>query len=184
MDLSPNTHTFQGNNLTLYLSGEELSARIRTLAEELNVKFAESATVPVLMPVLSGALRFVAELLPLLDFAYDINCVKVNTYPEGDTATLEPVFQLGFTLDIEARPVIILEDILDTGATLNFLLKELEMARVQSSYLAVLLRKPQSGTYDIQPQWVGFEVPAKFLVGYGLDYSGRMRHLHHIYSLE
>jgi hypoxanthine phosphoribosyltransferase len=174
---------FQGQNLHLFLDTETIGKRVSELAAELNQRYAESAVPPVLMPVLSGALRFTAELLPRLNFAYDINCVKVSTYPEGDTATLDPSFQLGFTLDLEQRPVIVLEDILDTGSTLTFLHSQLAAIQASEVFTAVLLHKVDAGSV-IQPDWVGFPVPEKFLVGYGLDYSGRLRHLHGIYALE
>ncbi len=160
-----------------------IKARVRQLADHLNSTYDDRQ--PVLMPILTGALIFFGDLVPLLSIGYLISPLKISTYggrmaKEDDQAHVNiPTMPV----EVRGRDVIILEDIVDTGATLAALDARLREAGANSVYAASLLFKPDAFKGTRPADWVGFEIPNEFVIGYGLDYAERGRHLRALYRL-
>lgn len=169
------------NGLTFELSlkNEEIEGRIKQLAQALKLEYSNAN--PIFISVLNGSFIFAADLLRNLDFACEIEFVKVSSYA-GTQSTGEVKQVLGLSKSIENRTVIILEDIIDSGLTIDFLLRDLARFKPKQIEICTLLLKPEALQVKLPVQYIGFEVANDFLVGYGLDYDGLGRNLPHIYK--
>ncbi len=172
-----------------------MSETIRVLIEEekLNERIAEiGATISkdyegeqvCLICILKGATFFACELSKRITVPVDLEFMAVSSY--GDSTESSGVIEVKWDLEesIENKNVIVVEDIIDTGRTLKYLLEELHGRGPKSVKLCAMLDKPQRRVVDVKPDYVGFEVPDEFVVGYGLDYSQRYRNLPYIGILE
>ncbi len=169
------------NNLTfeLHIQNSEIELRITQLAKLLAK--GHSNANPLFISVLNGSFIFAADLLRQLDFACEIEFVKVSSYA-GTQSTREVKQVLGLSKSIENRTVIILEDIIDSGLTMDFLLCDLARFKPKQIEICTLLLKPEALKVKLPVNYIGFEVANDFLVGYGLDYDGHGRNLPHIYK--
>lgn len=164
----------------LFLTENEIDTRITILGESLTERFQDEN--PIFLVVLNGAFMFASDLMKTLDFNCEIHFIKLASYDglssSGNVKTL-----IGLTQSIENRTVIIVEDIVDTGKTLHSLLPELESLKPKTISICTLLQKPDALTVDLKVDFVGFEIPNKFVVGYGLDYDNLGRNFPAIYQL-
>jgi hypoxanthine phosphoribosyltransferase len=169
-----------------FISTETVQARIHALAPELNQAYASATDAqPVLLvPVLTGAFRFAAELLPLLTFPYRLGCVKVESYGEAKSRQTEPRLALPLSASVLAgvRQVLFIEDIVDTGHTLDFLHAYARGQGIPEVRCVSLLFKEACWRGQSPPDWQGFTIPDVFVVGFGLDYAEHGRHLPAIYK--
>jgi hypoxanthine phosphoribosyltransferase len=162
------------------ISHEEIDLVIQSIANKMNSELKDKK--PLFLAVLNGAFMFSAELFKKLDFPCEISFVKLASY-EG-TKTTETVRQLfGFDEDIEGRTVVIVEDIIDTGLTMEHILEQMRVKKAAEVRIATLLFKPDAfrGNYDID--YVGKEIPNDFIVGFGLDYNQNGRNYKDIYKV-
>jgi len=167
-------------NFELFLEYEQIKKRIRLLAIQLNVDFENK--IPVFIGVLNGSFVFLADLIKEIDISSEVNFVKVSSY-EGDKSTGKIKEEIGLQMSLKDRDVIIVEDIVDSGKTLEFLLKMVEKEMPASVSVCTLLLKPKSLKVELDEiTYVGFEIPDEFVVGYGLDYNGLGRNLRDIYK--
>lgn len=173
--------TYNGLTFEPYITREQISERIQQLARE--VERDSQGQVPLLVCVLNGAALFATDLFRNLDIDAEIAFIRLKSY-EGTSTTGTVKTLMGLTEDIKDRTVILIEDIIDTGTTIHGLLKQLEPQGAQSIKVATLLFKPDSLKCDVKPDYVGFEIPSKFIVGYGLDLDGLGRNLNDIYVLK
>ncbi len=164
----------------LFITEEELAKRIVELGEVLTKKYKDDN--PIFLVVLNGAFMFAADLMKTLDFNCEIHFIKLASY-EGLSSSGNVQTLIGLNQDIKNRKVIIVEDIVDTGKTLYQLLPELENLQPKSISICALLQKPDALTVDLKVDYVGFEIPNKFVVGYGLDYDNLGRNFPDIYQL-
>lgn len=165
----------------LYLSAEQIQERILVLAQELNLAYADKC--PLFIGVLNGAFMFAADLMKVCDFDCEISFIKVASY-RGMTSTGEVSTVIGLDKEIKGRHVIIVEDIIDTGNTMTKLMEDLTGYEPASMTLASLLLKPEALQHPHLPMgYIGFEIPNKFVLGYGLDYDGLGRNYPDIYQL-
>ena len=169
------------NDLTfeLLIHKEKIELRLAELAKEIATKHLNSN--PLFIAVLNGSFIFAADLLRQLDFACEIEFLKVSSYI-GTESTGEVKQVLGLSKSIENRTVIILEDIIDSGLTIDFLSHDLARFKPKQIEICTLLLKPEALKVKLPVNYVGFEVANDFLVGYGLDYDGLGRNLPHIYK--
>ena len=123
-----------------------------------------------------------ADLLREVKLDVEVDFVKIRSY-EGDSSTGTIKFRKDISADIDGRDIIIVEDIIDSGLTINFIRDRLFEAEPKSISVATLLMKPDVAKIDFEVNWVGFEIPPNFVVGYGLDYNQKFRNLRGIYSL-
>jgi hypoxanthine phosphoribosyltransferase len=167
--------------LSLLLSREAVAARVKELAIQLSRDYAGNDLL--LVGVLKGAFVFLADLMRALEIPVQVEFVRLASYGTGATSAGHVRVMLDLEVSIAGRHVLIVEDILDTGLTLGFLLERLRARRPASLKLCVLLNKCVKRVSEITPDYMGFDVSDSFVVGYGIDYGERYRHLPGIYTL-
>ena len=158
---------------SVLLSSEQIQTRVRELAAQISEDYAGKD--PVLIGVLVGAVVFCSDLLKHITTPAFLDFVAISSY--GKESRSSGVVRLLKDLDesVESRHVIIVEDIVDTGLTLNYLLDSMRNRNVASVKSCVLLDKPSRRLTDVKVDYVGFEIPDEFVVGYGLDFAQRYR---------
>jgi hypoxanthine phosphoribosyltransferase len=164
-----------------FISEETIDRAIARIAQELKRDF--NGKEPLFIGVLNGSFMFAADLLKKLDFPLHISFVKVASY-EGTKSSGTVSELIGLKEDISGQTVVLLEDIIDTGNTLEELYEALQKKGVAKTKIATLLYKPKAYTKKIPIDYVGLEIPNDFVVGYGLDYDGLGRNLPAIYKLK
>lgn len=161
------------------LEYEQIKKRIRLIGIQLNVDFENR--VPVFIGVLNGSFVFLADLIKEVSISSEVTFVKVSSY-EGDKSTGKIRKEIGLQMDLKGRDVVIVEDIVDSGHTLGYILDMIKAEEPASVNVCTLLLKPKSlKTKFEEICYVGFEIPDEFVVGYGLDYKGLGRNLRDIY---
>jgi hypoxanthine phosphoribosyltransferase len=164
----------------LFKSESEILAGIRNVANRLNDDYLGKR--PLLIPILNGSFMFAADLMKELKLDCEISFIKAASY-HGTESTGQIQALIGLNEDIEGRHVIIIEDIVDSGLTLEKLLPTLRAKKPASLKIASLLSKPNALKADIHIDYVGMEISNEFIVGYGLDYDGLGRNLRDIYQV-
>ena len=161
--------------LEILLDGERIAERVAELGAEISRDYKGKRLL--LLCVLKGAVVFLADLVRSISISAEIDFVAASSY-EGDTSTGEVSFSPVFHADITGKDVLIIEDICDTGLTCSVLIRRLSTQGPASLKLCALLDKPTARKVEpIKPDYVGFEIPDKFVVGYGLDYRENYRGL-------
>ena len=156
------------------LTREQIAARIRKLSRDIARDFAGRELVVV--SLLNGTVLFLADLIRNLSLPLRLDFIGVSSYGAG-TETGELVFTKELRLDVRGRDVLLVDDILDTGKTLRRVLLKLEPLNPRRIKTCVLLNKPARRVEPVHPDYVGFEIPDVFVVGYGLDFAERFRNL-------
>jgi hypoxanthine phosphoribosyltransferase len=167
--------------LTILIEETAVKARVAELAEEISADFKGESVL--FLGVLKGSFIFLADLAREVKLAADIGFMAVSSYKDKDTS--DGIVSILCDLDrpIEGRNVIVVEDIADTGITLSFLTASLAARNPKKIKVCVLLNKPARRKVEIDPDYIGFEIPDDFVVGYGLDYANRFRNLKGIYKI-
>ena len=164
-----------------YISKEQIAARISELAAEINRDYAGKR--PMFLAILNGSFMFAADLFRQLTIEAEICFIKLASY-KGTKSTGQVITSIGLDENLNSRHVIVVEDIVDTGKTLHQFLPQLHNQQPASLTIASLLHKPDALQYpDIKIDYLGFSVPNKFLLGFGLDYDGLAHNLDEIYQL-
>ncbi|MGI8550517.1 MAG: hypoxanthine phosphoribosyltransferase [Dehalococcoidia bacterium] len=163
------------------ISAEALKRRVKEIGAAIDRDFFGQE--PVLVTILQGALVFAADLMRSIQQHLQLSSILVSSYPFGKQRAPEPQIVADLQIDIQGRHVILVEDIVDSGNTLRVLLDRLQQRNPASLSVATLLDKPSGRETSVPLRYIGFEVPAAFVVGYGLDYSGRYRNLPYIGAL-
>lgn len=164
----------------LLIKDADIQLRVTEIAQKINQEYQNR--VPLFLGVLNGSFLFAADLFKSLTIDCEISFIKISSY-EGISSTGQVKSLVGLNVDISNRDVIIIEDIVDTGDTMKYLLSELNLNTPTSIKIATMIFKPTALKHDISPDYVGFELPPDFIVGYGLDYDGLGRNLKDIYTL-
>ncbi len=168
--------------LKVLINRREIEFAVRRLATLINKDYCEK--IPVLVAVLKGAFIFLADLVRYIDLKLEVEFVCLSSYAQGRESTGEVKLVQGLCSNIRDRDVIIIEDIIDTGVTANFLLDYLNQQEPSSIKICALISKPSRRKIPIDINYLGFEVADRFLVGYGLDWAESFRHLPEICSIE
>lgn len=155
----------------------QLDQKMDELAAKLNKKY--QGQQPVVIPVLNGAMIFASDMIKRLNFKLNIDPIKASSY-EGASSTGKVKIIQDIKSDVTNRPVIFMEDIIDTGRTLKALSKVMKDRGAKSVEVVAMLDKPETRVVDFHADYYGFKVPDEFLVGYGLDYDGLYRNLPYI----
>ncbi|MET7001257.1 hypoxanthine phosphoribosyltransferase [Chitinophaga defluvii] len=163
-----------------YIGEAELQLRIKEMAALLN-KDLEGER-PLFIAILNGSFMFAADIFKHLTIEAEISFIKLVSY-KGTKSSGNVITAIGLDEDLFGRTVVILEDIVDTGRTLSQFLPQLEHQQPKKLMIASLLTKPEAVIHPIKIDYLGFSVPDKFLLGYGLDYDGLGRNLPQIYQL-
>ena len=164
-----------------YLTASDIKAQVQRLAAEINRDY--EGKKPLFIAILNGSFMFSADLFKAIQIDAEICFIKLASY-KGTKSTGQVITAIGLDTDIHARHVIILEDIVDTGKTLNEFLPKLKHQQTASLELAVLLHKPEATRFPVPIKYLGFSIPDKFVLGYGLDYDGLGRNIPEIYKLK
>lgn len=160
---------------------EEVNAKVDEIAAKINADCkAQGIKKVMLIGILKGCAFFMTDLAKRLDMNVVICFMDVSSYYDDTESSGEVKINLDLDISIKNNHVIIVEDVIDTGRTLNILMERLRMRNPASLKLAALLNKPVRREFVIKPDYVGFEIPDKFVVGYGLDYAQRYRNLPYI----
>jgi hypoxanthine phosphoribosyltransferase len=172
---------FSGNTLHRLLSYTKIQKRVRELAAEISRDYQN--TTPIMIGILNGSFIFFADLFRELSIHAEVDFIKISSYA-NETKTSGTVRLLkDISSDISNREIIIVEDIIDSGLSINFLKKRLQDSEAKSVRIAALLIK-ESTLLDFEIDYLGFTIPDKFVVGYGLDLAQKMRNLKSIYYLD
>jgi hypoxanthine phosphoribosyltransferase len=166
---------------TEFISEKEISDRIDMLAEQINNDYKGREVV--FLGILNGAFLFAAELFKRINIKAKISFVKLASY-EGTKSSGTIKELIGWNEDIKNQEIIVIEDIVDTGVTLERIVDELVIRKVSGIKVATLLFKPDAYTKKIPLHYVGFNIPNNFVIGFGLDYDGYARNLPSIYTLK
>jgi hypoxanthine phosphoribosyltransferase len=161
----------------ILLDSDAIAARVVELGSQLTGAYA--GRDPVLVSVLKGSLVFLADLMRAMDLPSSIDLMEVSSYAGTETSGQVRILK-DLSKPIEGRDVIVVEDIIDTGLTLNYLLGYLADRRPASIKICCLLDKPARRLADIPIDYIGFTIPDRFVIGYGLDYEERYRNLPYI----
>jgi hypoxanthine phosphoribosyltransferase len=165
----------------LVLTEEQIQRRIAELAAQIAADYSEAP--PMLVGVLKGAVMVMADLSRALPMSVEMDFMAVSSYGSGTTSSGVVRIMKDLDADITDRHVLIVEDILDSGLTLKWLLRNLASRGPATLEVCTLLRKPDAVKVDIHPKYVGFDIPNEFVVGYGLDYDGQFRNLRGVGTL-
>lgn len=163
-----------------YIRAQQIHEQVDKLAKQINTDYAGKS--PLFIAILNGSFMFASDLFKELTIDAEICFIKLASY-KGTRSTGNVITSIGLDEPLKDRHVIIVEDIVDTGKTLFEFLPQLANQQPASLKIAALLHKPEALTYPITIDYLGFNVPNKFLLGYGLDYEGRGRNLKEIYQL-
>ncbi len=166
----------------ILFSREEIEAAVKRLAAEIRKDYLGKR--PLLIGILKGSFMFMADLIRLLDFPLEVEFVRLSSYGGGRETSGEVREVQGLLSPIKGRHVLVIEDIVDTGLTTGFLLDYLQKEMPASLKLCALTDKPARRRRSVAIDYLGFSVPNKFLVGYGLDLDEKYRNLPDIYVLE
>jgi hypoxanthine phosphoribosyltransferase len=163
-----------------FLSAAEISSKIKTIATRLNADYAGKK--PLFISILNGSFIFAADLFKELTIEAEVCFIKLASY-KGIKSSGHVITAIGLDIDLYNRHVVIVEDIVDTGKTLNEFLPQLRHQHPASMKIVALLHKPDATVFPISLDYLGFSIPNKFVVGYGLDYDGLGRNFPEIYKL-
>lgn len=164
-----------------FIKADQIQIRVEEIAAMINIEY--NGKRPLFIGVLNGALMFMADLVKHISIECELAMIKVSSY-SGIQSTGMIQSLIGLQESIEGKDVIVVEDIVDTGDTAIYIIDQLKKQKPASLKFATILFKPAALKHDILPDYVGFEIPSDFVVGYGLDYNGLGRNLNDIYKLK
>lgn len=167
-------------NFEIYLSEAAIQQRVKEVAVQINTDYAGKR--PLFIAILNGSFMFASDLFKQLTIEAELCFIKLASY-KGMKSSGNVVTSIGLEVDLFGKDVIIVEDIVDTGKTLHNFLPKLVHQQPKSMKIATLLHKPEATAFPLTLDYVGFDIPNKFVVGYGLDYDGLGRNFKEIYQV-
>ena len=178
----PQTVQCNGETFSVYLTQEEIQDRVSELGKELSEKYA--GRDPIFIGVLNGAYIFLSDLMRTVEIPCEVDFLKLSSYGDEKVSSGEVTDLKDIDADIEGRNVILVEDIVDTGLSMNYLVDKLQKKNPASIATVTLLHKTEATHHNVQLDYVGFDIPTLFVLGYGLDYAQEGRNLAQIYILD
>ncbi|GAB5524041.1 MAG: hypoxanthine phosphoribosyltransferase [Roseivirga sp.] len=176
-----NSITVRDKEFVSYLTEDQIQQRVKALANALTADYQDKN--PLFIGVLNGSFMFVADLMKELSIECEVAFIRLSSYT-GMESTGNVKQVLGLQDNVFGRHIVLLEDIVDSGLTMEQTLAFFEDRGPKSVEIATLLLKPENLEKELRLKYVGFEIPEKFVVGYGLDYDGHGRNLKDIYQLK
>lgn len=167
--------------ISVLIEEEELLAKVKEIAEEINQDYAGKEVY--LLCILKGSVYFTCELSKYINVPVKLGFLSVSSYGDGLTSSGAVTISNDSDLNVKGKHVIVVEDIVDTGRTLAYLLRMLAKRKPESLKLCALLNKPDRRVSEVKMDYLGFEIPDKFVVGFGLDYAQKYRNLPYIGEL-
>ena len=166
---------------SILLTEEEIQKRIKELADQINKDY--QGKLPIFIGILNGSFLFMSDLIKNIDLKCEVDFFKLSSYGDEKISSGNVTLLKSLNADINDRHVIIVEDIVDSGLSINYIEKLLTDYKPSSVNVVTLLQKPESLKYDVKIDYIGFKIPNKFVIGYGLDYAQHYRNLRAIYAL-
>lgn len=163
-----------------FISHGEIIKKVRIIGDKINEDYKDK--MPLFIPILNGAFIFAADLIQQINIPTQLSFIKFSSY-KGASTTGSVKHLIGLNENIENMDIIIIEDIVDTGITIDMILTEFNKLKPRSIEIATLLLKPDALQKKVDIKYSGFEIPDKFVVGYGLDYDGYGRNFKDIYQV-
>jgi hypoxanthine phosphoribosyltransferase len=171
---------FNNPNLEPLFTAEQIQTRIAELGAEIARDYRAAPRPPLLIGVLKGAVLFLSDLVRATDMRIDLEFMAISSYGSGMRSSGEVKIVKDLDVPIEGRDILVVEDIVDTGLTLSYMLANLHSRGARSVKLAALLDKWERREREVTIDYLGFKIPDAFVVGYGLDYAERYRNLPYI----
>ena len=164
--------------MRIMISSEEIQAKVKQLGEKINAHYAQSDKELVLIGLLRGSVIFMADLCRAIEKPHELDFMTVSSYVNGTTISSRDVKILkDLDVEIRGKDVLVVEDIIDSGHTLSKVMEILQTRNPNSIELCTLVSKPSRREIDLVVKFLGFEVEDRFIVGYGLDFDQKYRHL-------
>ena len=167
-------------NIKPYISKKDIAKRIQEIARKISDRYDKKD--PILIGILNGSFIFIADLIRALEINCEVDFLKISSY-KGKKSTGDIVMSKSLDLDIENRSIIIVEDIIDSGMSIEFIYNYLKDFNPKDISIVSLLAKKSISKLNFKIDFIGFEISSEFVVGYGLDYNQRFRNLDSIYKL-
>lgn len=165
----------------ILISGEEIQKRVTEIAAQIDEYYANSPNNLILLGILKGSVVFLSDLMKKIKSPVEIDFMKVSSYHSGTVSSGTVTIMLDIRRqDLNKCDILIIEDIIDSGRTLSYLTNYLKLKGAASVHTCTLLDKPSRREVDFTPDFCGFEIPDKFVVGYGLDYNEKYRALPYV----
>lgn len=161
---------------------KKLQERIKELGEEITHDY--KGKVPVFIGVLNGAFLFMSDLVKNVDLDCEIDFFKLSSYGDAKISSGKVTLIKELNCEVEGRDIIIVEDIVDSGLSIKFIEEHIARYNPASMKVVSLLVKPKSLKYNVKIDYIGFDIPSEFVIGYGLDYAQKYRNLRSIYILD
>ncbi|MGD0337436.1 MAG: hypoxanthine phosphoribosyltransferase [Bacteroidota bacterium] len=177
-----NTITINGDTFVLYLSEKQIMERVQNLGRRLNHDYAGS--IPIFIGVLNGSFIFLADLIREITIDCEIDFIKLSSYGDAKITSGDVRVLKNLNCQVKDRDIVIVEDIVDSGLSIDFFKRLIISQNPRSVKVVTLLYKKGSTKYPVEMNYVGFEIPSLFVIGYGLDYAQKVRNLRNIYILQ
>jgi len=178
---SPDKIIIGNDEFVQLLSEEQIQNRIKELASQISSEY--KSTVPVFIGVLNGSFLFMSDLIRYLSINCEIDFFKLSSYGDAKISSGNVILLKELNCEVNDRDIIIVEDIVDTGLSIKYIEELFAEKRPNSMKVVSLLVKPGSLKYDVKIDYIGFKIPDKFVIGYGLDFAQKYRNLRGIYTL-
>ncbi|MBM4168599.1 MAG: hypoxanthine phosphoribosyltransferase [Ignavibacteria bacterium] len=170
-----------GDRFDLYLTEEQILGRVNELAAQINADYA--GKVPIFIGILNGSFIFFSDLVREITVDCEVDFLKLSSYGDAKISSGEVRLLKDLNCQVEHRDIVIVEDIVDSGLSIDFIKKLIVRANPSSFRVVTLLMKRDVAKIDFPIDYVGFEIPPEFVIGYGLDYAQKVRNLRSIYRL-
>lgn len=168
--------------LNLYISSKDIRTRVKQIAKEIRIEYKEKE--PVFIGILNGAFIFMSDLIREVNIDCEIDFYKLSSYGDQKISSGQVKSLKNLNCDIQGRDVIVIEDIIDSGLSIKYIKDDISRRNPKSLKIASLLFKEGISKLDFNIDYVGFKIPNKFVVGYGLDYAQKYRNLKEIFVLK
>ena len=178
----PDEVSYNGDTFKIFITKEQIDARLNLLGKTLDKNF--EGKKPIFIGVLNGAFVFLADLLRYISIPCEMDFMKLSSYGDAKVSSGEVKELKEINAKIKGRHVVLVEDIIDTGLSMKYMVNRIQSYGPESVSVITLLHKKEATVHDVQIDYVGFEIPNKFVLGYGLDYAQEGRNLAQIYILD
>ncbi len=177
----PESVDCNGEKFKVFITREEIEARVSLLGKKLDKDFEGKR--PIFIGILNGAFIFLADIMRNVSIPCEVDFMKLSSYGDEKVSSGQVTELKEINAKIKGRHVVLVEDIVDTGLSMKYIVERMKTYNPESVSVVTLLHKKDATKYDVQIDYVGFEIPTKFVLGYGLDYAQEGRNLGQIYVL-
>lgn len=178
----PNTVTCNGEKFKIFITKDQIDERMVQLGKAMDRDFEDKK--PIFIGILNGAFIFLSDLMRHVSIPCEVDFMKLSSYGDAKVSSGEVTELKHIDAKIEGRHVILVEDIIDTGLSMNYMVSRIKENSPASVSVCTLLHKKEATKHEVQIDYVGFEIPNAFVLGYGLDYAQEGRNLSQIYVLD